>query len=1535
MSTIDAMHSISGWMWRPGQAAIETPLRVFASYPSNPPVEWIDKASRFARSGHCQLVLVVVLLLWTAAELIRRSEPGAPAVKAKGHKLRLAFEIASQVSRGSALAFIIVAAWSSTRQWFNVATLGYAFFLGLLRIVLKNKWRHVALHQVNLLLLSSLVLLVVGHLLPSLVVGSGYTATKVELGAIGCSTTAVLVALLTPREWVPPPIETPIHQKVPEPVPSTQETCSWFENFFTYGWVTPLIWKGYRNPIEMKDLPNLPWYDEPAILLSSIMEARARYSGTLRTVLYFQRRELTQMCVWTAISYSAELIAPFAMYQLLQYLSAPDDAILHPAIWLFLLFAGPVFRSVSFNRYIFISSRLGIRVKAAMTLELYHRALSSMELEDEALSQIVTGGAKDQPNKTTSAGRLANLMASDVTAISQAQHVVLAFVGIPISMIVTIAGLYKIIGWSSLVGTVFMLLVTPVPAWIAHTMGRMQRKVKQAQDSRISLIGEYLASIKPVKYFGWEGLMTSHITEVREKEQNLLWTVSVYNALFGQVTALIPVTSLLLIFGLYAGVLEQPLTASVAFTTLSLISNLSGNLGMINFVIRMVTEAFVSLGRLDRYFASTAPLSHFPTGPLRLENATFRRGTKSSFKLREISINFVEGGLNVVSGQSGSGKTSLLLAILGELILESGSATTPGDVAFASQTPWLQSETIRSNILFHAPFEQARYDRIVEACALAPDFSELQKGDQTEVGENGTALSGGQKSRVALARALYSKAPMLLLDDIFSALDAKTAASVWKLAFCGDMLQGRTIVLVTQLPWIASQADLSITLDGGTVTKTEQNLGVTRKPVTLESAHYLDADAGNGGTQNGETTVGDIKPQEPTSKPDEISEEMDATGASSRTAFFKYVQYYGGNRVNFTYAGFAFLTTLVTWSVFLYKSFWVSIWVDAYDGKEPVHVAYYIGIYAALSLSAQLTDGFSYLVYQLGSWRAARRLHTDLINAVMNAPLLWWKNVPVGRVVNRFSRDVASLDSGVGSMALWTVEELVQIFFRIGAVSSILPVFVFPALVTVIFGIVCGEMYTRTAVTVKRLASSSQSPVFSQFSDSMEGLAVIRARADMPETFQDLLAERHRPLSNVRGATFDLNRWVGLRTDFVTALVMLCAGVIAIFKANVLAAGLVGFSLINANGLSDAIIGFVRSVNYLEVELQSFHRVEEYTKIEPEEKTAAPGEGPDGLMLPSDWPRTGSVEFRNVSVKYDTDGPEILHDINLKISAGERVAIVGRTGSGKSTLVLSLLRFTQLVSGQILYDGVDIEAIPRRKLRQALTIIPQEAVLFNGTVGSNLDPSGTVPPAVLEDALLACKGIASFGQLGENHENGANGKPSSTLSPENGNGEAPTEETPLLLGNGTVSAQETNGEAEGGLSLSTTVQAKGENFSHGQRQVLSLCRALVRKTSKLMLLDEATASMDFETDRGVQEVLRKELKPASGERGDRTLVTIAHRLRTIIDYDKIVVMGSGRVLEVGSPRELYAIGEGGHFFEMVRHSGELDHLRQYLELAEA
>ncbi|KAF5018518.1 hypothetical protein F66182_9497 [Fusarium sp. NRRL 66182] len=1467
-------------------------------------IQWIHQVSRVALSGTPQAVVLSISLLQLIFHVIRirRQESN---YRSKAAKIRWQYELASQAARLSAVAFITTAFIQSQLHWINIAVVAYTFIIGILRLFNHLQWRHVALHQINFVLAATLVILVAGHTLPCIQTGTKCLHDTTSSGGIISLAVASAIALATPREWTPPQVDLNI-PGYDQNEPAPEETCSWFTYYCTYDWLTPVIWKGIKRKLEMADVPKIAWYDEPLYLLRRVQEARSISKKTLLTVLRFQRGELLLMSLWVATAYTVENIAAFAMFRLLEYLANPNGATYKPWLWLTLMFIGPLSRSISFQQYIFTSTRLVVRIKSAFTQELYYTALESMEMEEDPFELQPLGTRHGNKNgqaatKSTSAGRLANLMASDIDAIYRSRDIIQATVGTPIGTMISIVGMYRMMGWASLVGNAILFLATPLSIWLGRLMFYSQRRVRKAQDTRMSLVTEYLASLRAIKYFAWEDPITEKIIGARAAEQKELWRTSMIQALLNQVMQIVPYLSLLVMFGLHVGLSKRRLDAATAFTTIFLVKNVRRNIMQASAFGRNFASALVSVTRLDKYFATTVPIPHYPVGPLRIDSASFRKTKAATFTLNDITLSFAQGGLNTVSGSSGSGKTTLLLSILGETYLESGSVTRPDDIAYASQSAWLQNESIQANVLFGSPMEKTRYDRVIEACCLWEDFKELPARDITIVGENGTSLSGGQKARVALARALYSKAPLLLLDDIFAALDAKTAAGVWKHCFCTDLLSGRTTVLVTNLPWIAEQADLSIVLEKGQIESAEPQIGVVRRPIAIAQVLGGDADEDEAADEilseiqpNGDSWNDTHKVAEEKDLKDVVSQEMKASGKVGRMTFLQYMNYFGHPMFVAVCLGLLLATNIFT---FL-STLWLSVWVEAYNHQAHIDIAYYMGIFAGLTLLEISTYCLAIILFEWGAWNAARRLHNDFIRAIMRVSLSWFKHIPIGRITNRFSSDIASLDGTISTMLRIMLDTFLLMLFRIGAVSSIMPIFMVPALFTCLFGVLIGEAYTRTAVVIKRLTSSAQSPVFSLFADTLAGLPVIRARCGMASTFREELAARLRTWSASSEASFNANRWVAVRVDFVTALVGLSAGIIAVSQTGVVAAGLVGFSLTNANGLSQTILLLVRAMNDLEVEMQSFHRVKEYVKLEPEEKDDKPypdeGEYADepSHVIPENWPRSGEIEFRNVTIRYDPEGPDILTDVNLKFKAGERVAVVGRTGSGKSTLVLSLLRFTHVVSGEIMYDGVDITKVPRHRLRESLTIIPQEAVLFNGTVESNLDPGGNVSKEILDKALDNCKGIASF-------------------SPHTSD-DSDNDTQPL-------------GDEQNAVTLTTSVDPRGENFSHGQRQVLSLCRALIRQ-SKLMLLDEATASMDYETDRGIQTVLRRELEAAGG---DRTLVTIAHRLRTIIDYDTVVVMSAGRVLEYGSPRDLY--NSRGQFYDMVYHSGEMDDLQALLD----
>ncbi|PMD54816.1 uncharacterized protein K444DRAFT_645746 [Hyaloscypha bicolor E] len=1130
--------------------------------------------------------------------------------------------------------------------------------------------------------------------------------------------------------------------------PSPEETCSYFSYYVSYGWVTKVILKGFRGKLTLGDLPSLPFYDGPLLWLPRIQDARARGGGTtFWTLIILLRAELSKMILCATLTAICELIAPFAMYQLLDYLAHPELAVVRPVLWVCLLFIGPMSRSVAFHQYIFTTTRLIVRVKISMVQEIFYKAMRRDEneamLDETTESQSANNGhgmPKAGSKRNLKTGQIANLISYDVDAIIQARDI----------LTIAMTLLYRMLGWSSMAGLAVMLLCFPIPTFLARRMSSVHTRAMKATDT----------PIRTIKYFAWEHAMSEKIEEARQAEQRIIGDF-------------IPLLTLFVMFSCYTLGMGQSLTSATAFTSLSLIEILRSQFAWISRTTRFVAQAKASLGRIDHYFETFIDMQHHPEGPPSLSNATLSRSRASKFKLRNITLHFIKQGMNVVTGPSGSGKTSLLLSLLGETILEAGEVTCPRDVAYASQSAWLQNDTIRNNILFNSAFELIRYDRVVDACCLLQDLGQLPQCDLT------------LRQRLALARVIYSKASTIFLDDVFPALDVTTAVHLYNHCFCSDLLHGRTVILVTQIPWIGEQADFEVRLDGGVV---RIPISVARVLAATGLASRKSPGIPHRFLQRG--SCRQIRPHE--------------------MAFYEYMVVFGGHK----YALFALCTALASQLAFFAMTLWLSVWVGAYSDRDAVDVGFYLGTYAAILASFNILTALNSLVFQNGAWNAAREMHNRLVQAVLRVPLSWYDIIPTS------TRN--SLDSLLADLSKEVINVFICLVLRVGAIGSILPIFAVPTAFVCVIGFIVGDMYTRTAASVKRIAAESQSPVFAQFSETLAGLSIVRARSGMIDILGRQLGQKLRVYARAAEAQYNLNRWVSVRTDCAAATVALGAGSIALIRSGSVSAGLVGFSLTNAVGLSRTIISLVRNMNELEIELACFQRVREYVDLPVEEEHS----DPSVVAPPASWPCSGTIEFRNVTARYTPDGPGILKNISFALKSGERVAIVGRTGSGK-----------------------------------ILTIIPQDNVLFSGDIGENLDPSSAADCRDLENALKACSGLTALSN------------PSST----------------------------TDGYSDQitpNISLSTQVTSGGQNFSHGQRQILSLARALVKR-SKLILLDEATASMDHETDAGIRSV-------------------------TIIDYDRVIVMIGGEILEVGAPKELFE--KKGVFADMVIQGREAEEL---------
>ncbi|KAJ2682221.1 hypothetical protein IWW39_006082, partial [Coemansia spiralis] len=778
----------------------------------------------------------------------------------------------------------------------------------------------------------------------------------------------------------------------------------------------------------------------------------------------------------------------------------------------------------------------------------------------------------------------------------------------------------------------------------------------------------------------------------------------------------------------------------------------------------------------------------------------------AKFALKDIDVRFPHGALSVVAGPTGSGKSSLLSALIGEMTLTSGRILLPTvnprldadsdckyrdifelsgeglaihDVAYVAQEAWLRNATIRENILFGEQYDAGRYEEVLRVCALKPDLRILSAGDQTEIGERGVTLSGGQKQRVALARAVYSSRHILLIDDCLSAVDAHTAKHI--LAECllskTPLMLGRTRVLVTHhvsmcLPFaqyvvVLNKGQVSLKgnpaelQDRGVLTKVlaelessenkEEAVDATRKgkAVALDAAVCHEEDLfqsvfdttpedeyslrrlQKAAEQQGLGSGGDLSPLDGILVKDEKRE----SGYVKAKVWLTYLSACGGKW--FWVGSFALLVSCELMVVL--HSYWIRIWVastrssstnrsiypalEMPSSSEQQHrsAAYWIGIYLAIGVVGVVWRMLQMSFAYSGAIRAARSLHSQLLRRILRATPRFFESTPLGRIINLFSRDMFTVDDSAMDSIVWWFRDLLSALGVFAVITAATPAFALVAMSVSVLYFGIAYYSVSTSRDLKRLESTSMSPLLSLFGELILGVSTIRAFGAKHYYIREAL-NRINANNQAVYMTWATKRWVSVRIDFAGAAVTFACAMFILSSCDWMDAGLAGFVLSMALTFPECMLWVVRNYSVNELNMNSIERICQYLKIEQE---AALQSTPDNKP-PSDWPRTGSVQIEDLVVEY-VPGVPVLHGISLTARHGERIGVVGRTGAGKSTMSLAFLRFIEAAQGRILLDGVDIAKVGLEELRRNVTIIPQDPVLFNGTIRFNLDPFGEYP----------------------------------------------------------------------------------------------------------------------------------------------------------------------------------------------------------------
>uniref|UniRef100_A0A8D0BFK0 ABC-type glutathione-S-conjugate transporter n=1 Tax=Salvator merianae TaxID=96440 RepID=A0A8D0BFK0_SALMN len=1123
----------------------------------------------------------------------------------------------------------------------------------------------------------------------------------------------------------------------------------------------------------------------------------------------------------------------------LEFIADPEAPRWKGYLFAALLFSLGCLQTVFEQQYMYRCLVLGVRLRTAVSGLVYRKIL------------VMSSAAR----QTTTTGEIVNLVSVDVQKLMDAIIYLNGTWLAPVRILICF-----LLGPSALTAIAVFLFLLPLNFVISKKRSHFQEAQMKYKDDRAKLTSAALGDIKILKLHGWEKKFMEKILDIRSQELQALKKSQFLFSL--SLTSFHSSTFLMtfIMFTVYtladAG---NILNAQKVFVSLALVNILDRAHSFLPFSINAVVQAKVSMNRLMCFSlpSSRRPNRGFPSSS----------NWNASFCPCRINLTIPHGSLCAVVGPVGAGKSSLLSALLGELQRMEGSLRMKGTVAFVPQKPWVQGATMEENITFGQRVDRNWYKRVIDACALQPDLDSFLAGSQTKIGEKGVNISGGQKQRLSLARAVYRRADICLLDDPLSSVDAQVGQHIFERAIGPNgLLKNKTRILVTSAVQFLPQMDNIIVIVNGVISEmgTFQEL-LQRQGAFADFLKSHSADRAE--EKEGKEVKGTIlqiiwyylihfsrtnSAEQHRLLPSARSAGILLTQyekCQTRISYLKYLRAAGGLLWACTVLCFAWQQ-----GASFCRGLWLSLWAgDPVRNGTQQNTRLRLGVFFFLGL-AQGKFGSVAAVFLAGVV-ASRKLFRQFLWDVVRSPMAFFDVTPSGNLLNRFSKETDSIDCIIPDK----LKSLLGFLFNLLEICTVITMATPLAVVAIIpltaLYAVFQNFFVITSCQLKRLEAASRSPIYSHISETFQGTDVIRAYKDQ----QRFMAQNDFKVDRNQRASFPAvvaDRWLATNTEFLGNSLVLCAALLAVANKGHLSPGTVGFSVSWALQITGVLNWMIRSLAELDNTIVSVERMEDYSKT--------PKEAPWSLsshFLHENWPSEGAIVFRRYSLRYRPDLELALKSINIKINGREKIGIAGRTGAGKSSLAAGIVRLVEAAEGEILIDGVNIAHVGLHDLRRSITVIPQDPVLFSGSLRMNLDPLDTSSDeeiwAALEQTLLKNFVLDLPDQL----------------------------------------AYECS---EGGLNLSV-----------GQRQLICLARALLQK-AKILVLDEATAAMDLETELRVRSTVRTLFREC-------TVLTIAHRVNTIMDHDRILVIESGQVAEFDTPEAL--IAQKGLFYRMAEESG--------------
>ncbi|KAF0687271.1 Aste57867_20972 [Aphanomyces stellatus] len=1238
------------------------------------------------------------------------------------------------------------------------------------------------------------------------------------------------------------------------------DTVNIFSRLF-YTWATPLLMLGNKRQLQSSDLWPLQDVNK-CDNISRIFEPKYRETKSIfrASLSVFGRRAIFIGCL-QLFAMLANLYGPIVLQQVVSVVESSNNDFRMLLVPIVTLFAVKLAQAVIQTQSTFQNELIAVQFCSVLQNLLYKKAIAL--------------NAKSRKIKST--GEISNLFATDIDQVLAALYTANDIWITPLQVIALLYMLWQILGYAMFSGTVVILTAFVVNRFLATASRNNRKKLMKKKDTRMKTINEVFGSMQIIKLNAWEERYGDKIRGLRDDELKSLWTGSCISAGTIAMNYIAPVALTTVSFASYVLILKQPLTASKVFTALYLFNMVKGPMMQLPQIIATWMQSLVSYRRFVEFLSleerdPAAVTTTVSSNDLAIEivDGSFGWDAEKPF-FQHLNLAIKRGELVVIHGSVGEGKSSLANVLLGELDKYAGSVGVRGRVSYFAQQPWIQNMSIRENILFGLPYDRVKYNRVLEACALQKDLELFAAGDRTEIGSKGVNVSGGQKARISLARACYSDADIFILDSPLSAVDAIVQNEIFTKCLLG-LLRHKTILLVTHSPEIIGSqfVDRVIEIKEGQIVETlheskKEDHDVLVPPLKARSFHEVDNEDdlpiegdipsatlhyedslvspsikspfGAHLEEHLFTPIGEslqkTYSEEDTSGKLVVVEEREA-GRVSSEVFMAYFNAVGGWPVVLT-----LLVVQCTWQGLQVASdLWLSAWTSTGSKLTPeefhANAQYNISIYAILAVGSSVMVVF----------RSLTSLAPD--SALLRAPMRFFDANPLGRILNRFSGDINQVDGRIPGYISYFMATLFMLLFSLGTT-----IFVIKSMGLILLPLMwiyykVGSMFVQPARELERLSKTTRSPMITHISESIDGAVLVRAFGAKQVRRFERTHQAKVDRNNETNFCFELaGQWFTLRIQMISATMLFITTVSLVWMRNYLTAGLIGLVFNYSLQITAQLEGIVWVWSGLETAMIAPERVAEYTNVDQEA------------------PR---LQERQLPVQ--TKDPLVLKDISFDVKSGEKIGIVGRTGAGKSSLTMALFRINEIASGTVEIAGVNTATVGVKTLRESMAIIPQNPILFKGTLRSYLDPFDQYSDAQLWDVL---KKVRLTDRI----------------------------------------ASETD-------KLASIVEENGENYSVGERQMLCMARALLRQ-AKIVIMDEATAAMDHETDQNLQRVIREEFAIS-------TVLTIAHRLDTVLDADRILVFDQGKVVQCDAPAALVNAGSG-IFFDLCQEGGYLDKVK--------